>query len=104
MPILDEEASQRAQHILELPHERKNMSTLVTTAALIDSGFLSPDSGTKIEYKVFRDGRPLVDRKHKFSRKRPRGQSLDDISDEGNLGGALSFVFLGRDLYFMRVI
>ena len=47
MSSLDEEASQRAQHILDLPHEKKNMSVLVTTSTLKDAGFLSPTSVRK---------------------------------------------------------
>ena len=56
MSSLDEEASARAQHILDLPHERKNMSILVTTSTLQDAGFLSPNIGSKVGFKVFRDG------------------------------------------------
>lgn len=83
MSSLDGEAYERAQHILNLPHERKNMSLLVTTSSLQEAGFLSPNIGSKVEFKVFRDGRPLVDRKHRYSNKRPREQSPDHLSDEG---------------------
>ena len=74
MSSLDDEASERAQHILDLPHERKNMSILVTTSSLQEAGFLSPHIGSKVGFKVFRDDKPLVDRKHKYTKKRTRRQ------------------------------
>ena len=89
MPSLEDEALERVQHILNLPHERKNMTLLVTTPNLIRAGFLSPNIGTKVGFKVFRDGRPLTDRKHRFSAQRPREQSPDNLSDRGIIGRAL---------------
>lgn len=84
---------------MDLPHERKNMSTLVTTSSLQEAGFLSPNIGSKVEFKVFRDGKTLVDRKHKYSKKRPREQSPDDFSDQGIVGRVLFFLLIGRVLY-----
>ena len=89
MSSLDEEAFARAQHILDLPHERKNMSILVTTPSLQEAGFLSPHIGSKVGFKVFRDGKPLVDRKHKYTKKRTRGQSPDNSDDQGMKGRVL---------------
>lgn len=71
-----------------MPHERKNMTKLVTTPALIEAGFLSPKIGTKVEFKTFRDGKPLIDRKYKFFKKRSREHTLDILSDAGNTGHA----------------
>ena len=88
MPSLENEALERVQHILNLPHERKNMTLLVTTPNLVRAGFLSPNIGTKVGFKVFRDGKPLVDRKHKYSKKRPREPSPDDSLDQGMIGRA----------------
>ena len=90
MSSLDEEALERVQHILDLPHERKNMTLLVTTPNLIQAGFLSPNIGTKVGFKVFRDGRPLTDRKHRFSKEQPREPSPDNLSDKGIVGRAFS--------------
>ena len=104
MPSLDEEAFARAQHILDLPHERKNMSTLVTTLSLQEAGFLSPQIGSKVGFKVFRDGKPLVDRKHKYTQKRARGQSPDNSSDQGMAGRVFSFLAEDASYILSKII
>ena len=104
MSSLDDKASERAQHILDLPHERKNMSILVTTSSLQEAGFLSPHIGSKGGFKGFRDDKPLVDRKHKYTKKRTRRQSPDNSSGQGMKGRVLSFLLRGRVLYFSKII
>lgn len=98
MSSLDEEATARAQHILNLPHEQKNMGNLVTTSTLIRIGLLSSKVGTKVPFQVFRDGRPLNQKSNKASRKRAKDVSPEAISDEGTQGRAstLYFFYTGR--------
>ena len=93
MPSLENEALERVQHILNLPHERKNMTLLVTTPNLIRAGFLSHNIGTKVGFKVFRDGRPLTDRKHRFSKEKSRDPSPDHLSDQGIIRRASSLFY-----------
>lgn len=59
MSSLDDAALERVQRILNLPHERKNMTLLVTTPALVKAGFLSSKIGTKVGFKTCRGGEPL---------------------------------------------
>ena len=100
MPSLEDEALERVQHILSLPHERKNMTLLVTTPNLVRAGFLSPNIGSKVGFKVFRDGKPLTDRKHRFSRRESREPSPDNLSGQGTAGRVLPFILRGRVLCF----
>ncbi|GES85396.1 uncharacterized protein LOC108223109 [Rhizophagus clarus] len=100
---LDNEALERAQHILHLPPGRKNMNLLVTTSALIEAGFLSPKIGTKVGLIAFRDGRPLKSKEHNVLKAEPEVYTSDTVPPGGECRRALTAHLGGAPFLYMCI-
>lgn len=99
MPSLDNEALERAQLILHLPSQRKNITNLVTTSALIEAGFLSPMIGTKVGPTTFRNGRPLKNKGSRVLKAEPEEYTSDAASPRGGCGRARTTQNEGAPLF-----
>ena len=82
----------RAQNVLDLPAEAKDLTTLITTERLIKYGFLSQEVGSLCPFQEFYAGRPLkkktISRKGKGVVKESESDSDDESSSEGAPGSS----------------